>query len=393
MKAGLPGAAALGDPRMSEVQIRNSRYYNGVGKLRTTIYCAALLLPSLFEPSGRADSGLTNAAQASSLFESQWKLTLPGSPSAPAAYDSTHAYIPLRDGKLIAVALKDGRTSWTVDAPTTLAPAAGGMSVFVAGDKDIRALNAASSEETWRVVLDDPANLAPVFDTGWLFVSTANGHLVAMRAADGEVVWTLDAGAPFRAPPAPAGNSVYLPLSDGRIVAVDIHTGQVLWTRTLPGPPSDILALDDRLFVGSHDNYFYCIALKDGGIKWKWRTGSDIVAAPVVDESRVYFISLDNVLRALDRGSGSQRWQRAMASRTVGGPMRSGSVIVVATLSPQLQAYQRIDGKPAGSSPTPEGDEQSSTLAAPPQVVSLEGQDAFVLLTSQGVIQFFSMTS
>jgi outer membrane protein assembly factor BamB len=364
-----------------------------VGPLRTTIYCAALLFALVFDPWSRAAPRLTESAQSSSLFESQWKLTLTDSPAAAAAYDSTHAYIPLRDGKLIAVALKDGKTSWTVDAPTSLAPAAGGAAVFVAGDKEIRALDAASGHENWRIVLDGSANLAPLFDTGWLFVGTANGHLVALRAADGGTVWSLDAGAPLSAPPAPSGNNIYLPLSDGRIVAVDLHTGQEVWTRTLPAPPSDILALDDRLFVGSDDNYFYCIALKDGNIKWKWRTGSDIVAAPVVDESRVYFISLDNVLRALDRRTGSQRWQRALASRSVGGPMRSGSVIVVATLSPQLQAYQRMDGKPAGSSPVPEGDELSSTLAAPPQMVSLEGHDAFVLLTSQGVIQCFSMTS
>jgi outer membrane protein assembly factor BamB len=393
VEAGLSGAAALEAYRMSDVQFEISRYYNGVGLLRTTIYCAALFFPVVFDPSGRPAPGQANSAQSSSLFASQWKLTLPDGPSAAAGYDSAQAYIPLRNGTLIAVALKDGQPSWTVDAQTTLAPAAGGTLVFVAGDKDIRALDAASGQATWRVVLEEPANLAPLFDTGWLFVGTENGHLVALRAADGEVVWTLDAGAPLNAPPAPAGNSIYLPLTDGRIVAVDVRTGRALWTRTLPGPPSDILALDDRLFVGSADNYFYCIALKDGGIKWKWRTGSDIVAAPVVDESRVYFMSLDNVLRALDRASGSQRWQRAMASRTVGGPMHSGSVIVVATLSPQLQAYQRIDGKPAGASPTPEGDEQSSTLAAVPQVVSLEGHDAFVLLTSQGVIQLFSMTS
>ena len=63
----------------------------------------------------------------------------------------------------------------------------------------------------------------------------------------------------------------------------------------------------------------------------------------------------DNVLRALDRGNGTQRWQQPIPGRTVGGPIQTGSLVVVATLSPQLHAYRRTDGKPAGSSEPPAG--------------------------------------
>jgi outer membrane protein assembly factor BamB len=347
----------------------------------------------VFVISPRAAAVRADAAQSSPLFESRWKLTLPDGPSAPAAYDTSQAYIPLRDGTLIAIALADGRTLWTVEAPTVLRPATGDMSLFVVGEKDIRALNVADGRERWRVALGESANIAPLFDTGWLFVGTANGELVTLRASDGEVLWKRDMGAALNALPAPAGESIYLPLRDGRIVAADLRTGEEHWTRKLAGAPAEILALDDRLFVGSEDNYFYCISLEDGGMRWRWRTGGDIVAAPVVDEARVYFTSLDNVLRALDRRNGSQRWLRPLTSRTSGGPVRSGSLIIVATLSPQLLAYQRIDGKPAGSSPDPEGDEISSTLAAPPHTVSIDGRDALVLLTRQGVIQVFGVTS
>ena len=373
--------------------IRDSRYYNGVSQLRTTIYCAVLTVAIVFVNSPRAPAILAATAQSGPVFESRRKLTLPEDPSAPAAYDAARAYIPLRDGKLIAVALTDGRTLWTVEAPTALRPAIGDMLLFVTGEKDIRALNVADGHERWRIALEESATVAPLFDTGWLFVGTANGDFVALRASDGEVLWKRDMGASLSALPAPSGEGIYLPLSDGRIIAADLRTGEERWTRKLAGTPAEILALDDRLFVGSEDNYFYCISLKDGGIKWRWRTGGDIVTAPVVDEARVYFTSLDNVLRALDRHNGSQRWQRPLNSRTVGGPLRSGSLIVVATLSPQLLAFQRIDGKPAGSSPDPQGDEISNTLAAPPERVSLDGRDAFVLITRQGVIQFFGVTS
>lgn len=362
----------------------------GVGSLHTTIYCAALTGAIVLGTSTRAVAALADLAQSGPLFESRWKLTLPDSPSAPAAYDPTQAYIPLRNGTLVAVALTDGRILWTAGVPTVLRPATSDALLFVAGEKEIFALDVTDGRERWRVAIDT-ANVAPLFAAGWLFVGTTNGSLVAFRASNGELLWKLDMGAPLSGLPAPSGPSLYLPLRDGRLMAADVQTGQAQWTRKLAGMPAEILALDDRLFVGSDDNYFYCISAKDGGIKWRWRTGGDIVAPAVVDEARVYFMSLDNVLRALDLYNGSQRWQRPLANRTMGGPLRSGSLIVVAALAPQLQAYQRIDGKPAGTSPVPEGDELSSTLAAPPHRVSLDGHDAFVLLTRQGVMQFFGM--
>ena len=326
-------------------------------------------------------------AQTAPLFESRWKIALPDGPSARAAFDATHAYIPLRSGKLTAIGLKDGKTLWTVDAPSSWAPATGQGLLFVAHENEIVARDATDGHQRWRVLLDHPLAIAPLFDTGWLFVGSEDGVIVALRAVDGAVLWKLDVGSRIVAQPAPAGMSVYLALSDGRIVAVDLNSGTEAWTRQLATPTSGILALDDRMFVGTEDNYFYCLALKDGSIKWRWRTGGDIVGGPIVDEARVFFLSLDNVLRALDRRSGSQQWLQAISSRTIGGPFRSGSLIIVATLSPQLQAFHSADGKPAGSSPAPQGDDLSTTLAAPPQQVSLDGHDAFVLLTRQGVLE------
>jgi outer membrane protein assembly factor BamB len=356
-----------------------------VGQVRTTISCAALAVAVAFVQSSRI------AGQSSVHFDSRWQITLPDGPSAPAAVDATHAYIPLRSGQLIAVALEDGATVWTVRVPTPWAPAAGHALVFIAGDRDIQALDAASGRPRWRAPLDHPVSIAPVFDTGWLFVGTDNGLVMALRADNGEVLWTIDVGSRLVAPPAPADTSVYLALEDGRITAVDLYSGMPRWTRLLAMPSSNILALDDRLFVGAEDNYFYCLALKDGAIKWKWRTGGDIVGWPIVDEDRVFFLSLDNVLRALDRRSGTQQWQQAISTRTIGGPVRLGSLIVVATLSPHLQAFGSTDGKPAGSSPAPKEDDLSTTLAAPPGRIRLDGQDAFVLLTRQGALEVMAV--
>ena len=72
----------------------------------------------------------------------------------------------------------------------------------------------------------------------------------------------------------------------------------------------------DRLYLGSDDNFFYSLSANDGVVRWRWRTGADVVGAPVADARRVYFTSLDNVLRALDLGSGAAALEACAAGQT-----------------------------------------------------------------------------
>ena len=91
----------------------------------------------------------------------------------------------------------------------------------------------------------------------------------------------------------------------------------------LGGPPNEILALDDRVYVGAKDHFFYCLMARDGRVDWRWRIGGDIVGVATSDENNVYFVAQDNVLRALNRKSGGQQWLRAAAVPAgVGVPSR-----------------------------------------------------------------------
>jgi outer membrane protein assembly factor BamB len=150
------------------------------------------------------------------------------------------------------------------------------------------------------------------------------------------------------AAPALAADRIYVPVTDSRIVALNVTTGEPQWERRLGGAPAEILALEDRLYVGSNDSFFYCVIAKDGRVDWRWRTGGDIVGKPVADEHRVYFVALDNVLRALDRVSGGQKWLRALPLRPIWGPVLAGATIVVGGQANSLRAYNMSDGVATG---------------------------------------------
>jgi len=182
---------------------------------------------------------------------------------------------------------------------------------------------------------------------------------------------------PLSAPPALAADRVYAPTSDGRIIALRVDTGEPVWERRLGGTPSETLALDDRLYVGSDDNFFYCLTAKNGQIDWRWRTGGDVIGTAIVDESRVYFVSFDNLLRALDRRSGAQRWKRPLPFRPLTGALLAGATVIVSGVAPPLRAFLTNDGAPGGEV-LAEGE-----LAAPAYVLTGARLSLLVVVTRE----------
>jgi outer membrane protein assembly factor BamB len=302
-----------------------------------------------------------------------WSINLTGNPSAAPAYDQTQVYIPLKDGHLVAASLVDGHTIWSREAPTTAGIATGEDLVFVAGNDAISAFSRADGAPRWTTPISATLSAPMLWDTGWLFVATEAAEIIAIRAADGVVLWRQGVGSIVRARPAPTEERVYVSLEDGHMMALSLKDGMPIWQRKLAGTPVEGAALTDRIFVGSKDNFFYCLDAKSGDVKWRWRTGADLIGAPVIDDTRVYFLSLDNVLRALDRNNGSPS----------AGPIRVRDLLVVAGVSTSMYAFQMKNGKPAGSYTA------SADLDAPPHFIEL-GENipvVFVILTLDGRLE------
>jgi hypothetical protein len=227
-----------------------------------------------------------------------WTLALNNLLVVPTAYDETHAFFSIEGDRLVAYDLMSGEQRWLVSARPLVQPATGDGLVFVVESETL--------------------------------------------------IWRRDLTSPVHGRPALAADRVYAPTTDGRIVALRVETGEPLWTRRIGGMANDVLALAERVFVGSTDNFFYCLLAKDGVVDWRWRTGGDIIGAPIADDSRVYFVALDNVLRALSQKSGGQQWMRPLPIRPAWGPVAAGSTIVVAGLAPAVKGFSMKDGAPAG---------------------------------------------
>jgi outer membrane protein assembly factor BamB len=284
-----------------------------------------------------------------------WVLVLDNQLTAPPAYDDTHVFFSIEGERLAAYALSSGKRAWMVSAHALMEPATGGGLIFLVEPGALKALHAADGSIAWELPFEEKVAVRSVFDNGWLIVSTEAGEILAFRASDGHLVWRRDMKSPASAPPALAADRVYVPVSDGHVVALRVEDGEPLWEHRLGGAPNEILALDERLYVGSKDNFFYCLMTEDGRIDWRWRTGGDVIGRPIADEQRVYFVSLDNVLRALNLKSGGQHWMRPLPMRPVTGAIRAGSTVVVTGVGAALHAYDASDGKPAAGEPVKPG--------------------------------------
>ena len=323
------------------------------------------------------------SAPESAGLDVEHRLSLGAPPTAQAAVDASTAYVPLRTGRLVAVDLAAARIRWTVDLAPTSAPATGDGLVFLAQADGLTALDAANGRPRWRLPLARGVSAALLWKAGWLIVAANNGDVICLRASDGQIVWKARTTSPVRARPALTADHVYLSLEDGRVVAHDLATGVVAWERQLGGTPGPVLALDDRVFVGSADKFFYCLSAENGKRKWRWRMGGGIVGEPVLDAQHVYFVALDNVLRALHRWNGSQRWKQGLPVRPSGAPLLAGSILYVAGVAAELHAYRADTGAPAGTFEAP------AELASPPQLVE-DNPDllsAVLLLTRGGDLQ------
>jgi outer membrane protein assembly factor BamB len=274
-----------------------------------------------------------------------WSLSLNNNLAAQPAFDGDSGYFPIEGDRIAAYDLTHGTLLWVVPAATRSAPAVGGGLLFLEPGETIAARQRNDGSLAWEIPLAEKLAAPLVFANGWLFAATSDA-LLAYRASDGSLLWRRDI-AGVRTSPAVAGDRLYLSLADGRVLALRVDDGVQVWAGKIGGMPNEILALDTQLFVGSTDNHLYCLKTVNGEFAWRKQTGADVLSRPVADENNVYFVSLDNVLRALNRGHGVQQWMRALPFRPAWAPIGALDAVVVAGLAVPPRAYFFKDGTPA----------------------------------------------
>jgi len=282
-----------------------------------------------------------------------WQITVDPPPAQLPAFDNRNAYLVVRDGHVLAVDHATGGTRWTSPASSTVRPASSGRHLVGADGVTAWAIEAESGREAWRRDLGSGAAAAPAISPAGAVFLTDQGDLVLLAWVDGREVWRARMPAQVSAPVVAGPDHVWVGLDDGHVLAIRLTDGATAWTKALGARILQMTPIGDRLFAGASNNYLYALKAKDGHLAWRWRTGGDVVGHAVADDRRVYFTSLDAMLRAVDRRHGDLRWQRPLTSRAVGGPTLAGTQLILAGVSTELRAFRTSDGGMTASAPVP----------------------------------------
>lgn len=278
----------------------------------------------------------------------RWSTPLGTAPTAAPVIDGSRVYISLRSGHVAAYDLAGGREIWRKERTASVPLAANDGLVFVAAGEAIEALRGSDGAIAWNV--PRVKAVAPLRAEAGLVFAVTETEVLAIRAGDGQIAWRHAAGGVVLAP-AVDGDRVYVGANDGRVLALKVADGSQVWEREryLPGGVTAIGAHGGRVYAGAGDKILYCLDGRKGSIEWPWRTGAIVTGRIAVDDDRVYFAALNNVVWGLDRSTGNQRWQTPLRQRPLAGVFASGHVLFVPATGTELQMLFDRNGGPSGA--------------------------------------------
>jgi len=281
-----------------------------------------------------------------------WRVPLNAPPASSPLIAGDRIFASVLPGSVIAYRLADGTELWRAALNPEKPVVVDADRLLVASGEAVHAFSVADGTLAWRTPTGELT--APLLaKDGWVIASSAT-KLFAIRGSDGTVVWSRDIG-PQRQRPAISGDLLFVPLASGHVVAHDLTTGEIRWDASLGGAPAEPLVVGDRLYVGATDKRFYALDATDGEIDWgPWKVGAEIRGTAASDGEHVFFAALDNVVRAVDRVTGNQRWQSAVPFRPFEGPRVVGGTVVVAGLNTDVLQLNVSTGTNAGKITFPE---------------------------------------
>lgn len=93
-------------------------------------------------------------------------------------------------------------------------------------------------------------------------------------------------------------------------------------------PPT---VVNNRVYIGSTDNYLYALDAVDGTRQWSVEAGDAISGSPAVVDGIVYFGSSDRRLYAISADSGDSQWLIQLDQPVLSGPTVTDGTVYVTT--------------------------------------------------------------
>ncbi len=152
--------------------------------------------------------------------------------------------------------------------------------------------------------------------------------------------------------PAVVDNKIYVGSADGYFYAIDLARGREIWEFSATGAvESSPTVADGRVYFGTNNGKLYCLDIADGREIWQFQAGAEIISSPVVEAGTVYFSSADDKLYALRAETGEKLWHysrgyvKKVVRRVFASPALSGNNIYCSFTDGYIAAIEKSSGR------------------------------------------------
>jgi outer membrane protein assembly factor BamB len=334
----------------------------GKGKKRTTPTIGQRISVLGTEASIEVDPALAGVAVTipAASTNAEW-----AQPGGNAAKSMGHLTIGSALGQAWRVDIGEGSSN---KGGLGAAPVLGGGKIFTIDTQGVvRAFNPETGATLWQSqVRGEQASQATLFgggvsyDNGRVYATNGAGYAAALDATNGGPIWQVRPGGPLRGAPTIANDNVYVVSQDNQLYALNPADGALRWTGSGTIEQAGVFgsaapsAAQGTVVAGFSSGELNAYRYENGRTLWQdalARTSisttvtsmSDIDAAPVIDQGRVYAVGQGGRMVALELVTGQRIWEINVAG--ISTPWVAGDWIWVVTDEAQLLAIARATGK------------------------------------------------
>lgn len=205
----------------------------------------------------------------------------------------------------------------------------------------------------------------PRINTDWPQAGGQPTHVMQHLSLgdDPQKIWSTDIGSGsgklvrLLAPPVVGDGTVYTLDAKGRVSALTTDRGKRIWQSNITPDGEEEGALgggvalaNGVLFASTGYGDVVAFDAATGIELWRERIGIPLRAAPAISEGRLFVVTYDNQLFALDAGDGGVLWTYVGIAETAGliataTPAADGGIVVAPLSSGELVGLRAADGR------------------------------------------------
>jgi len=265
--------------------------------------------------------GYSNSNIAPAPFGVLWNYSTNGEIYSSPSVVNNKNYIGSNDDYLYCLSTESYDELWKykTDDDVKSTPAVYENKVYFGSrDKYVYCLNADTGIEIWKFKTDGFVYSSPTVFDDKIYIGSQDGYLYCLNPDTGSAFWSFkykyEDYSIFSSPAVVDGNVFFSTVGKANVFCLDAQgngdgTTDMKWIKTIQGYSySSPCVANDKVYVGSDDEYLYCFDTDTGNEIWKFKTGGAVRSTPSFAYGNIYVGSDDGKIYCLNAENGQKIW-------------------------------------------------------------------------------------